>query len=263
MLNDRPLSLIARNLMLPSNYLALARASRVYEEPVVAVGRYLVGFGHYPCSVQLRTPTGPQLVTLFNSHDAVTLHEIFCRDDYRCPSPPQVVVDLGSNIGISALYFLTRSPSTYCELYEPDPRNISKLLSNLDRFKDRFTLHELAVADTEGVLPFAREPSGRYGNLDVRHSGNSKLPEEFFEAERISVRVQHINTVLKEAISRHGIIDLLKVDTEGAELATVRAIDPELRDHVRRIVIEWPKLRVNLDGFTATSSCDTITFSRP
>jgi len=258
-LNDRSLRLIARNVTRPSNYLALARIGWVYERPLQAAFRYFVGHGEYPCSVRVRTPAGPQSVTLFNSHDAVTVHEIFCRQDYRCPSPPQVVVDLGSNIGVSALYFLTRSPSSYCDLYEPDPRNVPKLLLNLQKFRDRFTLHETAVADRQGLLSFTREPTGRYGSLEA--TTWIWTSPGTVETERIDVRVEHVNTALDRAISRHGVVDLLKIDTEGSELATLLAIDPKLRAHVRHIVIEWSDRRVTLDGFKTSPSCDTIMFS--
>ena len=266
MLNDRSVLFIARNATRPSNYIALARTSRVYERPLTAALRYFFGRGEYPCSVRVRTPIGPQSITLFTSHDAITVHEIFCREDYRCPSPPRIVVDLGSNIGISALYFLTRSPSAYCELYEPDPRNVEKLLSNLERFSDRFTLHQAAVTDREGVLPFVREPTGRYGSIDVAIQGSSDRPKDpsdlprYAEAERLDVRVEHVNTVLDRAISRHGMVDLLKIDTEGSEMATVMAIDPVLRARVRHIVIDWFDHGVKLDGFDTSSSCDTVMF---
>ncbi len=268
MLNDRPAWLIARNLIRPTNYFALARMPRVYERPLSAAGAYFLGRGEYPCAVRVRTPAGPISITLFNSHDAVTVHEIFCREDYRCPSPPQVVVDLGSNIGISALYFLTRSPSTYCELFEPDPRNISRLRVNLEQFDGRFALHEYAVADRQGVLPFVREPTGRYGSLNAAISSptadrtvslahSPTTPGQ----DVINVDVEHVNSVLDRAITRHGAIDLLKVDTEGSELATVKAIDSGLRSHVRRIVIESFERGIDLDGFEASWSCDTITFT--
>jgi FkbM family methyltransferase len=255
MLNDRSLKMVARNVTRPSNYVALVRAARVYERPLVAGSRYFLGRGDYPCSVQVRTPIGPQNVTLFNSHDAVTLHEIFCREDYRCPSP-HVVVDFGANIGISALYFLTRSNYTYCELYEPDPRNLPKLLRNLQDYKGRFTLHEAAVADRQGFLSFAREPTGRYGTLESA-SWVWNSPDR---TDQIGVRVEHVNTVLDQAMTRHGMIDLLKIDTEGSELSTLLAIDPALRTRIRYIVIEWPDHRVKLEGFHASPSCDTIMF---
>jgi FkbM family methyltransferase len=254
MLNDRSLTMIVRNVTQPSNYIALARATRVYERPLTAMSRYFKGGGDYPCSARVRTPTGLKDVTLFNSHDAITLHEIFCREDYECPSP-QVVVDIGANIGISALYFLTRSRTTHCELYEPDPNNLAKLLKNLKGYEDRFTVHEVAVADRQGVLAFTREPTGRYGTLET----DSWLWDSPM-TERIKVHVEHVNTVLDRAVARHGMIDLLKVDTEGSELATLQAIDPSLHSHIRHIVIEWPDNRAKLEGFQATRSCNTIMF---
>lgn len=249
-LNDRSFGMIATNAVRPLNYIALARAPFVYEHPFEAIGRYFAGKGDYPYFVRVRTPIGTQGITLFNSQDIITVHEIFSRQDYRCPSPPQTVVDLGSNIGISALYFLTRSPSTYCELYEPDPHNIPKLLENIKGYEDRFALHQNAVADAEGVLPFRRESTGRYGSLVY------KLSET---AEEISVRVEHINTVLEHAIGRHGTIDLLKIDTEGAELATIRAIDRRLLKNIRNIAIEWES-PIQLDGFHVSTSCNVIRF---
>lgn len=254
MLNGRPLSLTVRNLFAASNYIALVRAARVYEQPLQDLSRYILGRGSYPCSVQLRTSMGPQTVTLFCSHDAITVHEIFCRHDYWFATPPRAVVDIGSNIGISALYFLTRSPSAYCYLYEPDQRNVEKLQKNLLPFRDRFTLHETAVADREGVLPFSREPTGRYGSLDP-------APWLRDKAETVDVRVEHINTVLERALSSAGTIDLLKVDTESSELATVQAIDPELRERIRHIVIESRDHRIVLDGFRTQSQCDAVRFT--
>lgn len=250
---------MARNAIRASNYRALARMTRVYEEPVAAASRYFLGRGEYPCTIRLRTPAGLQSVTLFNSHDAITVHEIFCRGDYRCSSPPQVIVDLGSNIGLSALFFLTNSPTAYCELYEPDPRNLSKLLRNLAEFDGRFTLHETAVADREGICSFRREPYGRYGRLEA--FPEILTPSEPIKKDRIEVRVEHVNTVIDRALSDHGGVDLLKIDTEGCELATLQAIDPGLRAHIRHIVIEWADRHVKLDGFTAAPCCNTIMFS--
>ena len=101
----------------------------------------------------------------------------------------------------------------------------------------------------------SREQTGRYGTLDVEPAGAADGAKE-----QIDVRVEHINTVLDRAVSLHGEIDLLKVDTEGTELRTVMAIEPELLAHVRRIVIEWFDPTVALEGFDASSSCDTVTF---
>jgi FkbM family methyltransferase len=231
--------------------MALARAGRVYEKPLQDIIRYFTGDGKYPCSLTLRTPLGLQKVSLFCSVDSITVHEIFCREDYGFPNAPEMVVDIGSNIGISALYFLTRSESTHCELYEPDPRNIDKLKANLVTFESRFTLYQSAVADREGVLPFTRESTGRYGSLDPVASIERK-------GEKVTVRVEHINTVLERALAKATTIDILKVDTEGSELATILAIDPLIRRRIRHIVIEWRDHNVAIDGFRTAARCDAL-----
>ncbi len=43
------------------------------------------------------------------------------------PRDISVVVDFGSNIGISALYFLTRNQDIKVYLFEPVPQNILRL----------------------------------------------------------------------------------------------------------------------------------------
>lgn len=82
-----------------------------------------------PALFKVRIPLGTQSVILFNSQDAITLHEIFCREDYRCFPAPQVVVDLDRNI---RTVLLDAFSPTCCELFEPDPRNVSNLLTNLN-----------------------------------------------------------------------------------------------------------------------------------
>ena len=72
-----------------------------------------------------------------------TVNEVFCRQDYGADASIRAVVDVGSNIGISALYFLTRSPDCRAWLYEPVPRNVERLRGNLAGYEDRYALREV------------------------------------------------------------------------------------------------------------------------
>jgi FkbM family methyltransferase len=193
---------------------------RVYRSPLPALARYSLGIGHYPFQIPVRTPLGWFNPTLFSHHDLLTLNEVFCRLDYRLDPVPLVVVDLGSNIGLSALYFLSRTPSVRCHLYEPVPQNLERLRVNLERLWERVTLNPCAVGDAGGEVEFGVEASGRYGGIG-RATGRS-----------IVVRCLQINDVLEQVLTREGRIDLLKLDTEGYEERTVRAI---ASDHLRRI----------------------------
>jgi FkbM family methyltransferase len=225
-LGDRPLGFIARETVRPSNWVALARMPRRYTHPMEGARRYFTPRGTYPYRCEIRTPLGIVAPALHSHHDMITVNEIFCREDYAVGAEAEVVVDIGSNIGISALYFLTRSERTRLRLYEPVPRNAERLAENLSAFEGRWQLDRAAVADREGEEVFSIEPTGRYGGLGLGH------------AESITVRVRHIDEVLREALEEKGRIDVLKLDTEGVEARTLAAASPELLSRVRVIFAE-------------------------
>jgi FkbM family methyltransferase len=225
-LGDRPLGFIAREAVRPSNWVALARMPRRYAHPIDGARRYFTPGGSYPYRCEVRTPLGTVAPTLHSQHDMITVNEIFAREDYRVGAEARVVVDVGSNIGISALYFLTRSEGSRIWLYEPVPRNIERLRENLSGFEGRWRLDQVAVADREGEEAFSIESTGRYGGLGP--SG----------AESIEVRVRHIDDVLREVLEAESRIDVLKLDTEGVEGRTLAAASPELLSRVGVIFAE-------------------------
>lgn len=136
------------------------------------------------------------------------------------------VVDLGANIGISALYFLTRNNTSKCILYEPNPKNIQRLRQNLKGFENRYELIESAVSDQAGEFDFGIESTGRYGGIGLKRE------------ETIVVPCLHINDVLRNALNDILKIDILKIDTEGVEIQTVNAIEPELLSYISTIYLE-------------------------
>jgi len=90
----------------------------------------------------------------------------------------------------------------------------------LSPVRERATINPYAVGDAEGEVDFGIEPSGRYGGIGLA-TGRS-----------IVVLCRPINDVLEEVLAREGGVDLLKLDTEGYEERSVRAIASE---HLKRI----------------------------
>ena len=253
LLGARSLGFVLENAAQPANYRALAAAPLRYRHPVGALARYFFGRGRYPAEIEVRTPTGVVCPAVYSAQDAITIHEMFCRQDYVADSTLGAVVDIGSNIGLSALYFLTRNDASRCYLYEPVPTNVERLRRNLAGFEGRWFLEEAAVADRSGTLPFATDPTGRYGGLDRDKPG----------AATIEVEVRHINDVLREVLELEPVIDLLKLDTEGSEPATVAAIDPALLTRIGRIVCEDTEEQIDLPGWRRRVSCWTTTLTNP
>ena len=236
MLGGRPAGFVARQLLEPANYRSLWAIPRVSTQPLRFARAYFLGGGVYPWRCSVRTPQGVVSPTTYSHHDVFTVQEIFCRGDYRLPADARVVVDIGSNIGISALYFLTRSPEVRVHLFEPDPRNAERLRANLAPFQGRWTLNQEAVGDRDGIVSFGREPTGRYGGVGVAG------------AEQIEVPCRHVDNVLREVLVRDGRIDFVKIDTEGLETATVAAMDRSLLGAIGCVCFEtrtpfnpWPE----------------------
>jgi FkbM family methyltransferase len=225
-LGGREPSLVLSEVTQRQNYVALWRMFRRYPGPTKNLGRYFLGWGRYPWRCPVRTPRGQVAPTLYSHHDMWTVNEVFCREDYAAGPDLRTVVDIGSNIGISALYFLTRNATARCYLYEPVPENVERLRLNLENHAGRYELREAAVADRADRVRFGVEPTGRYGGigLDLQES--------------IEVESLDINDVLEDVLEREPLIDVLKLDTEGLELRTVRAIRPDLLRRVKVIYFE-------------------------
>jgi FkbM family methyltransferase len=226
MIGNRRLTTILSAPFQSRHYVALRNMWRLYPDFWPVLFRYLSARGAYPYGCEVRTPSGPIRPALYSHHDLLTVNEIFCREDYLADETTRVVVDIGSNIGISALYFLTRTPATRCYLFEPDPRNIERLEHNLAGLETRFVLHRVAVSDVGGRAKFGVEPTGRYGGLTVETG-------EYIEVECLA-----INDVLESILAREETIDILKVDSEGVEVTTVGAIRPEYVSRIRSIYLE-------------------------
>jgi FkbM family methyltransferase len=120
-----------------------------------------------------------------------------------------VVVDLGANIGMSALYFCSRIPSARIVCVEPDPNNLAVLHANASSLHCSVMVIEGAVSysDGEGVFIGGESWGGALAGPDgVSDSVNSATMVKCMTMERI----------MEDAdIER---IDLLKIDIEGGEL---------------------------------------------
>jgi len=239
-IGGRPLGRVLRALGGGRHYAALGRAASVYARPAEALRRYLLGSGHYPAAVTVMTPLGPVPVQLYSRADMMTLNEVFCRHDYPVPAGARSLLDWGANIGITALYALTRNPRLAAVLYEPLPMNAERLGHQLARFAGRWRLHRAAVGLADGSARFGHEPTGRYGGLNRDH-----LPGA------IEVPVRAANAALAEALEQFGgSLDVLKIDVEGLEADLLRALDPALLARVKLVVAETAET-VPLPGHSA------------
>jgi len=226
MLGNRNLRQIAKASFGKQHYFALLNMYRNYPAFLENLRRYLTAVGNYPYGIEVKTPTGMITPTLYSHDDLLTVNEIFCRWDYYADNHISTVVDVGSNIGISALYFLTRNPYSKCYLFEPDLRNTEKLRKNLLGLEKRYVLFERAVSNESGEVEFGIESTGRYGGIGVK------------TGKTLRVKCLDINEVLGCILEEEDYIDILKVDTEGMEINTVSAIRDDYLERIKKIYLE-------------------------
>jgi FkbM family methyltransferase len=242
---------LLRALFERRHYVAAANAFARVDAPVDFLKRYISNGGSYPAQIAVKTPLGPISLTTYSPDDVQTINEIFLRGDYDVVSDGAVVVDFGSNIGISAAFFLTRRPDAFVYCHEPVPRNIERLKLNLAQFAGRFELRELAVGTENGPVRFGCEPTGRYGGVG-RETG-----------QWIEVPCQDSNEILTDIIARHGRINTLKIDIETLEAVVTERIPPELSSKIDSIVVEYPFATNPLAATHAMERRHFVTMFRP
>ena len=239
-------------------YVAFFNIFRFFEGSLEILIRYVFETGSYPAKFVVKTPLGLQKVSVFSHHDLITFVECFGKMDYAAPEDVSLVVDFGSNIGISALYFLTRNPNVKVYLFEPVPRNVERLKKNLKGFEARYEIKEWAIGTKEGRANFASEKTGRYGGLiKGGPSYLSRYPSEM----RVEVEVRSANKVLKEILSRHDSVDILKIDVEGVEVEILSQFETDILDRINRIYVEVATDQ-EVPGFLSERYGDVIRYYR-
>jgi FkbM family methyltransferase len=222
----RSVETICRSVFEPRHYRAMKNILLHHSNPIEFTLRYAFASGTYPCSQKIRFKGREINLCAYSWHDVLTINEIFFRNDYLVSGDETVIVDFGSNIGISAAFFLLAAEKSYCYLFEPVPTNCSRLKQNLAGFERRYEFQEAAVALNDGEETFGVEKTGRYGGIGIKTGSYMTVP--CLDAIR----------VLREIINRHGPIDILKIDIEALEKEILGAIPEALLANIRKIYVE-------------------------
>jgi FkbM family methyltransferase len=149
---------------------------------------------------------------------------------YR-PEPGHTVLDVGANIGVFPLFLHSMAPGIRVLAFEPHPVTFQQLMENLraNRLEEKVQAYQLAVSQGPGV---------------VRFSGASGI-ESGHEAATAEGHGEAVASIgLAEAVARAGQpIDLLKVDTEGAEAEIITAAPATTWSRIARAVVEYHDLQ--------------------
>jgi len=146
------------------------------------------------------------------------------------PSTPPTILDIGANIGAFSLWASLRWPGCSITAYEPHPDNFALLSSTKSNHSslqplDSLRIYNIAVSDHDATSSPLRNNGLNCGEFSLYSPPESLLP---------SVSVPVIDAV------RLPTADILKIDTEGAELSILSRLHATGRlSDFRAIVLEF------------------------
>ena len=132
---------------------------------------------------------------------------------------PQIILDIGGNIGATAVYFALNYPSANIFTFEPSNSNFDILARNTISFPKIKALNK-------GV--FNRDVKKKIF-IDNSGGGKNSIHESWTNSRNFEV-VEFID--IKKFIIREKIdkIDILKIDTEGCEVKILKAMNSYISD---------------------------------
>jgi FkbM family methyltransferase len=143
---------------------------------------------------------------------------------------PEVILDIGSNIGASILYFQREFPPARIIGFEPHPDTFAVLKRNVADMPLVSILNcGLGAANSRVVLPGESVNFGAFST-----SGRRRGQAE--QREPVECEIRRLDDVLRDL--RIDKVDLIKIDCEGAEADVFAGLSPNMLERCQWIVGE-------------------------
>jgi FkbM family methyltransferase len=164
----------------------------------------------------------------------VPVYEVFAEDAYRLAwftgdlRDDVSAVDIGGHIGCFSMAFARLHPHGRVQTFEASPTTYGFLSRNIsgNGMADRVTVSNTAVSSKVGTLQFADNAGGSGLNGITAPAGSTV----------IEIPCTTVAAAFAQAGDR---VDVVKIDTEGAEYDIVLGSDPSDWSDVQRVVMEY------------------------
>jgi FkbM family methyltransferase len=167
--------------------------------------------GDREVTLEVRDDSSTQLVSREVFHDAVYA-------PVANIAPPRVVLDIGGHIGLTSAFFRLVYPHAAILAVEPDPGSFAILSGNAERIGNCRAFN-VGLYDRDALAHFnAAQISVLSSLFPVPHDGVASAAAH--------VRLRHAGAFADELAVQFALpgFDLIKIDTEGAELAILGAL---------------------------------------
>ena len=148
-----------------------------------------------------------------------------------CLADKHNFVDVGANLGYYSLIAAKHFSDLSVFAFEPEPANFALLQQSieLNRLENIHSFNcALADCDSKGSLFLSED---NFGDHQIYDRGEPR--------RAISIDLRHGATVLSSFVKN---IDVLKIDTQGAEFSVIRGLLPilKLSSNIQLIIEFWP-----------------------
>lgn len=150
----------------------------------------------------------------FNEKNSAThiFSEIFIDECYpinKSTKQEKVIVDIGANIGFFTIYALIKNPNSQILAVEANPKNFEILKNNINEnnLSDKVKVFHYVVTSEPGLQSFYLSSNSGWSSIyNERGAKNGKI---------INVDSTSLSRLFEN--NKLNVIDLLKIDIEGAE----------------------------------------------
>ena len=157
-------------------------------------------------------------------------NEIFINQEYYflTENKTPYIIDCGSNIGMSIIFFKMLYPNSSILSFEPSEKAFSCLEHNIKHNNiDSVVLYKKALSNKEGIADF-------YYDQEKAGSIIESLKQERMSKKKCSVETIKLSNYIDQKV------DFLKMDIEGAELDVIEELKNKGKlSYIKQMVIEY------------------------
>jgi len=172
-----------------------------------------------------------------STSDMTLIYEILLKSEYKSeyyiPKQvnPKIILDIGGNIGITSIYLANRFPQAKIYTFEPLPDNYEILAKNIQSYGN-IEAFNFGLGSEDGDFDvYFSEDSENFGGVSFYPEAGGVGKDSSFKC-----KIKNINNALKDLSIKS--VDLIKIDTEGAEFDILTNLDAKILTNVSWITGE-------------------------
>ncbi len=164
-----------------------------------------------------------------------SFEELFIYDTYflELSSNNPTIIDCGSNIGMSVIYFYLIYPKCKITAIEADPTTYSVLVKNIEtnNMLNRVNCINTAISNRKKKQITFYINDNEAGSLQM-----STLPDRVDNKRKILVSASTLTSVIRKIKNK---VDLLKIDIEGLEMKVLNELQTQNFRNIDHFIIEY------------------------